>query len=636
MENNVIIGTAGHIDHGKTTLIRALSGIETDTTMEEKERGMSINLGFAYFDLPSGKRCGVVDVPGHEKFIKNMLAGVSGINLVLLLIDSREGIMPQTKEHIDILTLLSIKNYIIVMTKIDLVEEEYRELVKDDIEEFIKGTVLENSPIVEVDSISKKGLDTLLEIIDKKTEDIEAKNIEKNARLNVDRSFQVKGFGTVVTGTLTEGVVAVGDELTIYPGEIKAKVRNIQVHSKDVEKAFAGQRTAINLANIKFDEISRGDTLATTGSLTKTYMLDSEITLIDDSRANLELWDRVRLYVGTVEVMARIVPLGQDELKQGDKGFAQLRLEEEVAVKNYDRFIIRTYSPMITIGGGVILDANPKKHRRFNEEILRKLKVQLEGNSKELVDNYLLTHIQYIIPKKEIIQDLQLPSNEIEEDLSSLLEDKIIYETKLGFIHSKKYEELLERLKIILNDYHKRNRLKAGIPKIELMSKFKLAQKEVLEIIKLFIKNNEVHYIGNLVSEKGFEVKLDNKQIAEKNRLEKELLNGGFTPPTIKDLTKGIKFSLEILESLVDNTIIRLDSDLVLHKDILEQAINMVEDHFKTNEKLTLAEFRDMSGSSRKYSMAILEYIDKLGITRRVENYRVLSKKIKKGEVLGK
>ena len=295
MNNNVIIGTAGHIDHGKTTLIKALSGIETDTTQEEKDRGMSINLGFAYFDLPSEKRCGVVDVPGHEKFIKNMLAGVSGINLVLLLVDSREGIMPQTKEHIDILTLLGIENYIIVMTKIDLIEEEYRELVKEDIREFIAGTILEGSPIIEVDSISKKGLDNLLETIDKKTEDIEAKNVEKNARLNIDRSFQVKGFGTVVTGTLTEGVVNVGDELVIYPKGIKTKVRNIQVHAKDVDKAYAGQRTAINLANIKFDDVKRGDTLATADSLTKTYMLDSEIKLINDERANLELWDRVRV-----------------------------------------------------------------------------------------------------------------------------------------------------------------------------------------------------------------------------------------------------------------------------------------------------------------------------------------------------
>ena len=627
MNNNVIIGTAGHIDHGKTTLIKALSGIETDTTQEEKDRGMSINLGFAYFDLPSGKRCGVVDVPGHEKFIKNMLAGVSGINLVLLLVDSREGIMPQTKEHIDILTLLGIENYIIVMTKIDLVEEEYRELVKEDIQEFISGTVLENSPIIEVDSISKKGLDNLLETIDKKTEDIEAKNIEKNARLNIDRSFQVKGFGTVVTGTLTEGVVNVGDELVIYPKGIKTKVRNIQVHSKDVATAYAGQRTAINLANIKFDDVRRGDTLATADSLTKTYMLDAEIKLINDERANLELWDRVRVYIGTEEVMARIVPLGTDLLKAGESSFAQLRLEDEIAVKNYDKFIIRTYSPMITIGGGVILDASPKKHSRFNEEILEKLKVQLEGNTTDLIANYILSHTDYLNSKENIGKDLQLPEEEVVDSLAQLLEAEVVYETKLGYIHKKKYESVLEKLKKLLVDYHNRFKLKVGIPKIEVLSKFKLSQKETLEILDLFIKNNEIRLEGNLVAEKDFVVNYDKKQLVEKERIEKALLEGGFTPSTIKDLTNGEKPKVEILESLIDNTIVRLDADLVLHADVLKEAIQKVENHFKENEQMGLAEFRDMSGSSRKYSMAILEYMDKIGVTRRLENYRVLVKK---------
>ena len=627
MNNNVIIGTAGHIDHGKTTLIKALSGIETDTTQEEKDRGMSINLGFAYFDLPSGKRCGVVDVPGHEKFIKNMLAGVSGINLVLLLVDSREGIMPQTKEHIDILTLLGIENYIIVMTKIDLIEEEYRELVKEDIREFIAGTVLENSPIIEVDSISKKGLDNLLETIDKKTEDIEAKNVEKNARLNIDRSFQVKGFGTVVTGTLTEGVVNVGDELVIYPKGIKTKVRNIQVHAKDVDKAYAGQRTAINLANIKFVDVKRGDTLATADSLTNTYMLDSEIKLINDERANLELWDRVRVYIGTEEVMARVVPLGTDLLKAGESSFAQLRLEDEIAVKNYDKFIIRTYSPMITIGGGVILDASPKKHSRFNEEILEKLKVQLEGNTSDLIANYLLSHNNYLVSKDSVVKDLQLPEEEIVESIAQLIETATVYETKLGYIHKKKYEEVLEKLKKLLVEYHNRFKLKVGIPKIEVLSKFKLSQKETLELLDLFIENNEIRLEGNLVAEKDFVVNYDKKQLVEKERIEKALLEGGFTPPTIKDLTNGEKPKVEILESLIDNTIVRLDADLVLHANVLKEAIQKVEEHFKTNDQMGLAEFRDMTGSSRKYSMAILEYLDKLGITRRVENYRVLAKK---------
>lgn len=627
MNNNVIIGTAGHIDHGKTTLIKALSGIETDTTQEEKDRGMSINLGFAYFDLPSGKRCGVVDVPGHERFIKNMLAGVSGINLVLLLVDSREGIMPQTKEHIDILTLLGIENYIIVMTKIDLVEEEYRELVKEDIQEFISGTVLENSPIIEVDSISKKGLDTLLATIDKKTEDIVAKNVEKNARINIDRSFQVKGFGTVVTGTLTEGIINVGDELVIYPKEVKAKVRNIQVHSKDVETAYAGQRTAINLANIKFDDVKRGDTLATAGSLTKTYMLDTEIKLINDERANLELWDRVRVYIGTEEVMARVVPLGTDLLKAGESSFAQLRLEEEIAVKNYDKFIIRTYSPMITIGGGVILDANPRKHSRFNEEILEKLKVQLEGNTTDLIANYLLSHTDYLNSKENILKELQLPKEEVEESLTQLVENTTVYETKLGYIHKKKYDEVLEKLKKLLSDYHNRYKLKVGIPKIEVLSKFKISQKEMLELLDLFILNNEIRLEGNFVAEKDFEVNYDKKQLAEKERIEKALLDGGFTPPSVKELTNGEKPKVELLESLIDNTVVRLDADLVLHEKVFKDAVQKVEEHCKKNNQIGLAEFRDMTGSSRKYSMAILEYMDKIGITRRLENYRVLVKK---------
>ena len=355
-------------------------------------------------------------------------------------------------------------------------------------------------------------------------------------------------------------------------------------------------------------------------------MLDSEIKLINDDRANLELWDRVRIYVGTVEVMARVVPLGTESIKPGESGFVQLRLEEEIAVKNYDKFIIRTYSPMVTIGGGVILDASPRKHSRFNEEILEKLKVQLEGNSGDLIQNYLLSHSNYIVSKKDIIKDLQLSEGEAATELDELVTSGNIFETNLGYIHKKKYDEVLEKLKKLLTDYHKRYKLKVGIPKVEIISKFKLSQKEVLELIELFIKNNEVRLEGNLVAEKDFVVNYDKKQLAEKARIEKELLNGGFTPPTIKELTNGVKASLELLDSLVDNTIIRLDADLVLHRDVLTKAIEKVNEHFKNAEKMTLAEFRDITGSSRKYSMAILEYIDKLGITRRVENYRVLVK----------
>ncbi len=624
--SNVIIGTAGHIDHGKTTLIKALSGIETDTTAEEKERGMSINLGFAYFDLPSGKRCGVVDVPGHEKFIKNMLAGVSGINLVLLLVDSREGIMPQTKEHADILSLLGVENYIIVMTKIDLVEADYRELVKEEIENYIKGTPLEGSPIIEVDSVSRKGIDNLLKEIDSKVQNIDEMKQGKNARLNVDRSFQVKGFGTVVTGTLTEGTVSVGDELEIYPENIKTKVRNIQVHKEDVKTAYAGQRTAISLTNVKMEDVGRGRTLATSGTLTKTYMLDTEIKIINNSDFNLELWDRVRVYTGTSEVMARIVPLGSEVLEAGKGGFAQLRLEEEIAVKNYDKFIIRTYSPMITIGGGIILDAAPKKHSRFNEEILNKLKVQSQGNSKELISNYILTGHNYLVSPEEISKTLEQPVESVSADLSELIDENILYKTPSGYIHIKKYEDIRDKLTASVEDYHKKFRLKKGMSKAELFSKFKINQKELAAIIDLLINNKILKIQDNFISLYDFEVKYDAKQLKEKEYIEKTLLNSKFTPPNIKELTKNSKAVSELLSSMAGDTVIILNEDIAIHMKVFEEAKNKVLKHFEKNSKMTLAEFRDMTGSSRKYALPLLEYMDKQGITKRVEDYRVLGK----------
>ncbi len=624
---NIIIGTAGHIDHGKTTLIKALSGIETDTTAEEKERGMSINLGFAYFDLPSGKRCGVVDVPGHEKFIKNMLVGVSGINLVLLLVDSREGIMPQTKEHADILSLLGVENYIIVMTKIDLVDDEYRELVKDDITNYIKGTPLENSPIIEVDSISKKGIDKLLNEIDSKTKKIEEIKKGKNARLNIDRAFQVKGFGTVVTGTLTEGEISIGDELEIYPKQIKTKVRNIQVHKKDVEKAYAGQRTAISLSNVKVENAGRGCTLATPDTLTKTYMFDAEIKIINNTNIKLELWDRVRVYIGTCEVMARIVPLGKEAFESGESGFVQLRLEEEVSVKNYDKFIIRTYSPMLTIGGGVILDAAPKKHRRFNKEILGKLKVKLQGDSKDLILNYILTSNNYLVTIEEISKELEQDMESVLIDLSELEKENKVYKTSLGYIHSKKYDELNDKIIDIISEYHKKYKLKPGMSKAELFSKFKISQKELTVIIELLIDNKALKIEKNFISLYNFKVNYDTKQLKEKGYIERTLLESKFTPPNIKDLTKGNKGTLELLNSLVGNTLIRLNEDMVLHVKVFEEAKNKILKHFETNKKMTLAEFRDMTGSSRKYSLPILEYMDRQGITKRVEDYRVLGNK---------
>ena len=395
---NVVIGTAGHIDHGKTTLIKALTGRETDTLDEEKKRGISINLGFTYFDLPNNRRAGIVDVPGHEKFIKNMLAGASGIDIVLLVVAADEGVMPQTVEHLDILSFLNIKNGIVVLTKSDTVDDEFRELVKEDICEKIKGTFLEDAEIIEVDSISKRGIDTLIEKIDKTTsisslilsifsidkmsDDIEDKNENSPARLNIDRVFSIKGFGTVITGTLIEGKISIEDDLVIYPQVLKTKIRSIQVHGENKDTAYAGQRTAINISNVKVDDIKRGDVLAAPNSLEESMMLDVKLSLVNHLDKGLKHWDRLRLYHGTREILCRAVPLDKELIESGESGYVQLRLEESIVSKKGDTFVVRRYSPMETIGGGVIIDPSPKKHKKFDEKVIEALKIKEKRRTK--------------------------------------------------------------------------------------------------------------------------------------------------------------------------------------------------------------------------------------------------------------
>ena len=391
---NVIIGTAGHIDHGKTTLIKALTGRETDTLEEEKRRGISINLGFTYFDLPSNKRAGIVDVPGHEKFIKNMLAGAAGIDIVLFVVASDEGVMPQTIEHLDILSFLNIKKGIIVLTKCDVVDNEFIELVKEDIREKTKGTFLENSEIVEVDSISKNGVSELIKKIDDISNELDDKNENSPARLNIDRVFSIKGFGTVVTGTLLEGKISIDDDLIIYPNKLKTKIRSIQVHGQDVKTAYAGQRTAINIANIKVEELKRGDVLASPNSLEESMMLDVKLSLVKHTNKNLKHWDRLRLYHGAREILCRVVPLDKDITKSGESCYAQLRLEESIVAKKLDSFVLRNYSPLETIGGGVIIDTKPKKHKKFDENVISSLKMKEKGELEVILEEYLKNNLK--------------------------------------------------------------------------------------------------------------------------------------------------------------------------------------------------------------------------------------------------
>ena len=624
---NVILGTAGHIDHGKTTLIKALTGRETDNLKEEKQRGISINLGFTYFDLPSKKRVGIVDVPGHEKFIKNMLAGACGIDIVLLVIAADEGVMPQTIEHLDILNYLDVKKGIIVLTKCDLVDEEFIELVKDDVREKTKGLFIEGAPIVEVDSVSRRGLDELVQKIDEISEDIEEKKTDAPSRMSIDRVFSLKGFGTIVTGTLIEGKISIDDEMTIYPSEKKVKVRNLQVHGCDVKTAYAGQRTAINLSNIKVSEIQRGDVIAETGSVEESMMIDVNISLVEHCKKSLKHWDRIRVFHGTKQILCRIVPLNEDEIPYGESGYAQLRLEEKIVAKKGDRFIIRSYSPMDTIGGGIIIDTAPKKHKIYDESVIETLKIKEKGELKDIIEEYLKLNLSNYITLKDLISYTGDKEEYVKEGLDVLIKENKVIPVNKYYLHISHYNKLKDKTMDILNKYHKQYRLRKGILKEELRSRVdsKLKVKDMDIILNKMAEDKQIKVRDNLVSNYEFEVVFNQKQLSIKKEIENITRKNKLSCLVTKDeICNKNKFYEEVLEALIGDTIQKLDDTYYVDKDIYENMKNELINYLKQNNQITVAQFRDITNSNRKTSIAILEHFDRNRITKRIDDKRVL------------
>ena len=624
---NVILGTAGHIDHGKTTLIKALTGRETDNLKEEKQRGISINLGFTYFDLPSKKRVGIVDVPGHEKFIKNMLAGACGIDIVLLVIAADEGVMPQTIEHLDILNYLDVKKGIIVLTKCDLVDEEFIELVKDDVREKTKGLFIEGAPIVEVDSVSRRGLDKLVQKIDEISEDIEEKKTDAPSRMSIDRVFSLKGFGTIVTGTLIEGKISVDDEMTIYPSEKKVKVRNLQVHGCDVKTAYAGQRTAINLSNIKVSEIQRGDVIAQTGSVEESMMIDVNISLVEHCKKSLKHWDRIRVFHGTKQILCRIVPLNEDEIQYGESGYAQLRLEEKIVAKKGDRFIIRSYSPMDTIGGGVIIDTAPKKHKIYDESVIEALKIKEKGELRDILEEYLKLNLSNYITLKELVSYTGEKEEYVKEGLNALIDENKVFCVNKYYLHISHYQKLKEKVIEILTKYHKQYRLRNGILKEELRSKVdnSLKVKDMDVILNKMAEEKDIKVQDNLVSNYDFEVKFNQKQLSIKKEIEdKSRKNGLNSLMTKDDICNKNKFYEEVLEALTGETIQKLDDAYYIDKKVYENVKKDLLEYLNKNKEITVAQFRDITKSNRKISIVMLEHFDRNRITKRVEDKRIL------------
>ena len=537
----IILGTAGHIDHGKTSLIKAITGIDTDRLKEEKERGITIELGFASLDLPGGQHLGIVDVPGHEKFVKNMVAGATGIDIVIMVIAADEGVMPQTREHMEICTLLGVRHGLIAMTKTDLVDEEWLELALEDIREFNQGTFLENAPILPVSSANGQGIPELIDALDEIAADIPLRPPSSLFRLPIDRVFTMKGFGTVITGTLISGSINVGDTIMVYPSGITSKVRGIQVHNQSANTAAAGMRTAINFQGLDKAAVKRGEVLSSPGALVSSYMVDVSFHFLASNKKPLKNRTLVRLHTGTSEILGHLILLEQDELSPGQNAVAQLRLDSPVAIVKDDRFVIRSYSPVRTIGGGQVLNPIPPKHKRLKTEIIQGLQ-HLADEDPETV---ITQHVEQAGYSGVSFAHLKIMTNltdkQLETKLQQLLSQKLLVQTDKEqriFIHQAVFDTLKQKTTEYLDKYHQSYPLKAGMPKEELKSKFpQLSDAKLFNMaINQMIKKREVVQEENNIRLESYRVSLGKDQANIRDSILKTYQEGGLQPPYFRDI----------------------------------------------------------------------------------------------------
>ncbi len=631
----IILGTAGHIDHGKTALVKALTDIDTDRLKEEKERGITIELGFAHLKLPNGSTVGIVDVPGHERFVKNMVAGATGIDLVALIIAADEGVMPQTREHLEICSLLDIKHGLVILTKIDLVDKEWLNLVKDDVTSFLTDTFLQAAPIVEVSSETGEGIKELVRTLDELIKEIPERDPGHFFRLPIDRAFTMRGFGTVVTGTTVSGHIGVGSEVTVYPEGIKSKVRGIQVHHQDVPLVKAGLRTAINLQGFEKEAIIRGDVVAERDSLKPTYMVDAVLKYLDSAPKRLQNRTKVRFHCGTSEIIATVILLDRDNLSPGDQCFAQFRLERPAVVLSKDRFVIRSYSPIRAIGGGYILNPLPLKKKRFSRDVLQELSILNKGPDKAIVEQYIRGSGLKGLSKAGLSFLANLSKKDLDEIIAGLISDSLIFKVDIEneiFIHVEFYNKAKEEIVIILADYHRRFPLKEGIVKEELRSKMASIMKEKLFncLINDMIQDTVIVRERDIIRAKDHQVRLPQDQEELLSQIDEIYLNGGLEPPYFKDLGPDIteKGGRDLLEIMVkDETLIKVKEELYFHKKVIEELKGRLVGFIRGKGEITTPELKKLTGVSRKYTIPLIEYFDKSQLTVRVGDKRVLRKR---------
>ncbi|MEN6358957.1 MAG: selenocysteine-specific translation elongation factor [Smithella sp.] len=632
-----VLGTAGHVDHGKTSLIKALTGTDTDRLKEEKERGITIELGFASLALPCGHTLGIVDVPGHEKFIKHMVAGAAGIDLVLMVIAADEGIMPQTKEHLQICSLLGITTGLVALTKIDLVEKEWLELVRSEITDYLQDTFLAEAPIVPVSAVKETGIPELLAETDKIVSRLQEKNDDGIFRLPVDRIFTMKGFGTVVTGTLISDKIKVGEDVQILPENISTRIRGIQVHNQPTEEAFSGQRTALNLQGIDKATLARGNVLVRPQTLRPTKRLDVFFEYLASNTRKLKNRSLVRLHTGTTEIMTRIVLLNADELSPGEKSFAQLILADEDVVVAGDHFVLRSYSPVTTIGGGRILDPLPGKHKRKNKKILDDLQILQSGALPEKISVLLERAGFNGINVRSLAFRLGIHVKKIREALEKLFSDRqaiLLSGDDTTALSSHLYAQLEDLLMKSLADYHQNNPLKEGISKEEL--KAALAGTVSAKLFNMVLaslgKRNLIASDKDNVRLASYLVQLAGEEDALRRSIASTYTQAGLTPPSLADVLNGFKDRKIKAQNIVklmikDGELIKINEDLCFTGEALTRLREEYKAQLVRDGQATPATFKDLTGLSRKYIIPLMEYFDTSKLTVRVGDHRILREK---------
>jgi selenocysteine-specific elongation factor len=630
----IILGTAGHIDHGKTALIKALTGINTDRLKEEKRRGITIELGFAFLDLPGGQRLGIVDVPGHEKFVKNMVAGATGIDIVAMVIAADEGVMPQTREHMEICTLLDVRHGLVVLTKTDLVDEEWLELVVEDIRDFVKGTFLEEAPIVPVSSVTGAGIPEFIKTLDKLSARLPGRPASSLFRLPVDRVFTMKGFGTVITGTLISGQVQVGDTVMLYPSGIASKVRGLQVHNQSVAKAEAGMRTAINFQGLEKAVVNRGDVLSNPGALKPSYMIDVSINYLSSNKKPLKNRTRARFHTGTSEVLGIVVLIDREELLPGETALAQMRVDSPVTVIKDDHFVIRSYSPVRTIGGGSVLNPIPQKHKRFRPDVIEGLKGLMTQDPEEIISYHVQESGYQGIAYADLKIMTSLHEKQLQKNLQNLLSKRAIIladRENQTYIHQTSFDTFKAETNDYLNGFHKANPLKNGMSKEELKSKFPAVLNSKLFNLMLnqMIKDNTVVSEDNSVRLVSHKVSLGMDQADIRDKVLKAYQENGLTPPYFKELKQTFKIeetlAKDVIALLMDQgLIVKAKEDLYFDAGAVHDLQQKLVEFLKTHGEISTPEFKEMTRVTRKYLIPLIEYFDSQNVTIRIGDIRKL------------